>query len=132
MTDAIKKFEIPFGGVVANVTDEDAISAVSADSVALYMNTVDNIRQVEIKTAWDTCVRYIFEQELYKDSDEAIYVYVPVSATIATTETTTDETAIPVGSCAIGISGEFRDRDFGSEEFANFKRNFFNFGRITR
>lgn len=118
MAIAIKKFSVAFTGASkASVIETNVIDTPVPQGVALYMNSVDNQRQTEIDSGWMQLVNHAIEEEAYEGVAGTGYFAMPIGAGSGTITLEPILGNIPPGHLILGIAGNFRDLDRGSEIF---------------
>ena len=99
-----KKFEVTVPDqVLKDVVETDTITDTGLQGVAVYMNQVDNVRQVEIISSWNKCINFL------KDNPENLVLASTGCAykTLDSAEITftTDVTDIPANGVGAAVDG---------------------------
>lgn len=113
-----KKFSVVFTGASkTNVIETDIIDTPPSQGIAIYMNLVNDQRQVEINSGWGQLIDHAVEQGAYEGTAGTGYFAMPVGGGKASITLEPILGNIPSGSLIIGITGNFRALERGSEVF---------------
>ena len=118
MAIAIKKFSVAFTGASkANVIETNVIDTPPTQSIALYMNLVNDRRQVEIDSGWIQLINRVIDNGAYEGVAGTAYFAMPLGGGNGSIFLEPILGNVPPGHLIIGIAGSFRGLERGSEVF---------------